>query len=181
MPDLIFEDFLRTQHDEISALAAQSDLLRFELEPAPLPSRYVLHYTCKGLVKNGSGAPTEAEHFIVGIQFPDDYLRRVDAHRIISVRYPLNLWHPNVLHYLLCPGKITPGMPLVDLAYHIFEIITYHTWSAHDPLNPAAAEWARNQAQDSAINPFPLDSRPLRRRRLVDVEIEPLGEERGAD
>ena len=58
---------------------------------------------------------------------------------------------------------VRPGTPLVDLLYQCFEIITYTkvTMREDDALNRAACGWAREN-QDR----FPIDPRPLKRRRL---------------
>ena len=59
----------------------------------------------------------------------------------------------------ICPGRIVPGMSLVDLLYQVYEILTYQKLTTHDALNREAAAWARaNQGR------FPTDRRPLKRR-----------------
>jgi hypothetical protein len=61
-------------------------------------------------------------------------------------------------------------MPLVDLLYQVYEILTYQklTPREDDALNKEACHWARaNQKR------FPIDRRPLKRRSLA-LEVEPI-------
>ena len=164
--DPILDAFLATQLREGLELCAESDIA--ELVPGPEsspPRRYLLHLRCRGLA--GSGANLrEAQRFLLGIQFDDDYLRRVHPARVLTLLDPLDCFHPNIApvgHPILppgvvCPGRIHPGMRLVDLIYQAYEILTYNRWSSADGLNPDACAWARNNQQI-----FPLDRRPLRR------------------
>ncbi len=83
-----------------------------------------------------------------------------------------NVWHPNVSreHPLICIGRLTPGTPLVDILYQIFDILTFQKYNPRedDSLNKTACAWAREN-QDR----FPIDRRPLKRRQL-DLEVQAL-------
>jgi hypothetical protein len=165
-PDPVFENFLRRQHEDGMALAAASDLL--ELTPGPLlrlPPTYIATYRCKGLVRLPDGAIGEADFFQAGIWFPSDYLRRIDPFEILRWFGPANIWHPNISEMLplICVGRLTPGTPLVDILYQIFEIITYNKFTPRedDSLNKACCSWARDNQHR-----FPVDRRPLKRRPL---------------
>jgi hypothetical protein len=98
--------------------------------------------------------------FAVGFAFAPDYLRRVDAYRLVTWLGPATVAHPQVRPPFMCLGHVLPGLPLVDLIYQVFEIITYAKRTPHDPLNPdpTLAAWTRGH-QDA----FPLDRRPLKR------------------
>ena len=78
---------------------------------------------------------------------------------------PPNVWHPNIAHAapFICVGRLGPGTPLVDLLYQCYEVLTYFRFNPRedDCLNPAACAWARQNADR-----FPLDDRPLKRRRI---------------
>jgi hypothetical protein len=168
--DPIFEQFFRRQCEEGLALAAESDLLELTVCPVAPPS-FVATYRCRGLVRLDDGRIEQANFFQAGIWFPPDYLRRVDPFQILRWFGPANVWHPNISDTwpLICVGRLTPGTPLVDLLYQIFEIITYVkvTPREDDSLNKACCAWARaNQHR------FPVDRRPLKRRKL-NLEAQP--------
>jgi ubiquitin-protein ligase len=161
--DRIYEHFMERQLAEGMALAEQSDLLSLHLPPLS-PPHFVAEYHCKGLVRGENGIVTEAEQFEVGIWFPPDYLRRADPFEMLRMFTP-NTWHPNISRELplICIGRLTPGTPLVDILYQVFDILTYQKFNPreNDSLNKVACAWAReNQSR------FPTDRRPLKRRRL---------------
>lgn len=162
--DRIFERFMQRQREEGEALAAASDLL--ELSEYPFsPPTWVATFRCKGLVRLPDGVIEEADYFQAGIWFPPDYLRRIDPFEILRWFDPPNIWHPNVSDTLplVCVGKLSPGTPLVDILYQLFEIITYtkYTPREDDSLNKACCSWARDNQHR-----FPVDRRPLKRRSL---------------
>jgi hypothetical protein len=165
-PDPVFERFLRRQHEEGMALAAASDLLELEVGPIPYsPPTFIATLRCNGLVRLPDGTIENANFFQAGIWFPPDYLRRVDPFQILRWFGPAHVWHPNISDSLplICVGRLTPGTPLVDILYQIFEIVTYtkYTPREDDSLNKACCSWARvNQHR------FPVDRRPLKRRPL---------------
>jgi hypothetical protein len=163
-PDPIYEAFLDRQYEEGAALERESDLV--ELVPSPIaPPHFVARFRCKGLVRAKDGEIREADRFEAGIWFPPTYLRRADTFEVLRWFGPSNVWHPNISDKLplLCVGRLAPGTPLVDLLYQIFEIITYHKYMPResDALNSDACAWARRN-QDR----FPVDRRPLKRRKL---------------
>jgi hypothetical protein len=165
MNDPVLKGFLGRQLAAGLELASQSDLL--DLLPVArgnnmAPRQYVARFHCKGLVHGSDGDVTEAAEFHVGISFPPDYLRRAEPVQVLTWLNPPEVFHPNIRPPVICVGRIAPGTELVDLVYQCFEIITYHNWASHDALNPDAAQWARNHQ-----NRFPVDRRPLKRRRLT--------------
>jgi hypothetical protein len=169
-PDPVLERFLRHQREEGMALAASSDL--FELVELPLPPpTLVATFHCNGLVRLPGGAIEQANYFQVGVWFPPDYLRRADPFEILRWFGPANVWHPNISDALplICVGRLSPGTPLVDILYQVFEIITYTKYTPREDncLNKACCAWAREN-QDK----FPVDKRPLKRRPL-NLEVTP--------
>jgi ubiquitin-protein ligase len=76
-----------------------------------------------------------------------------------------NTWHPNISRELplICIGRLTPGTPLVDILYQVFDILTYQKYNPResDSLNPQACAFARENHDR-----FPIDARPLKRRPL---------------
>lgn len=167
-PDPIFGAFLERQAEEGRALAQASDIL--DLDCLPTGQHFLAHYACRGLVKGPDNVEREAEGFHVCVFFGAAYLRTVNPIEVLTFLGPLNTFHPNLAFGapFICVGRITPGMPLVDLLYQVYEILSYQklTPREDDALNREACIWARaNQHR------FPIDRRPLKRRPLV-LEVE---------
>jgi hypothetical protein len=176
MQDKILNAFLTRQFEEGMALARDSDLI--ELVPVGMhpPQRYLARFRCRGLCRRDDGSIAEMEYAEVGIYFPDDYLRRTDPYQILMWLGPSNVWHPNISDKapIVCLGRLGPGTRLVDILYQLFEIVSYKRFATDDALNHAAAAWARQHQ-----NRFPVDPRPLKRRRF-DLRIEPSQADGGA-
>jgi hypothetical protein len=168
--DPIYQRFMERQLAEGLALADASDILRLHIPPMA-PPHVVAEYLCKGLVKDAYGEVREANSFQVGIWFPQDYLRRADPFEMLRVFTP-HIWHPNISSDLplICVGRITPGTPLVDILYQVYEIISYQKYNPRedDSLNRFACAWARENQHR-----LPTDRRPLKRRSL-NLEVQPL-------
>jgi hypothetical protein len=162
MTDKILAAFLARQLEEGTALAAESDRLTLLPIGGPLPQRYVADFRCRGLVSLESGAIVEADHFVLGVCFDDNYLREADPFRVLTCLAPPGIFHPNVTAGapFICIGRVTPGTPLVDLLYRCFEVITYQrvTMKEDEALNVDACAWARRN-----LHRFPVDDRPLKR------------------
>jgi hypothetical protein len=171
--DRVFQEFLDRQYQEGLALMADSDILRLLPVTGPGSDRYVAEYQCRGLVQNEAGEIVEHNLFAVGIWFPEDYLRRVDVSSVVSYLGPSpRPWHPNIRPPFVCL-HITPGTPLTDILHSCYELFTWSLKNTGDEgLNHAASQWARHQ--DSSW--FPIDRRPLRRRRLR-LEVQPADKE----
>jgi hypothetical protein len=171
MPDLIFESFLAQQEQDARALSAESDLVVVEpIGPSPA-DRYLVEFTCKGLVERDPGHVEEADHFVVGIWFPSTYLREANPFRVTTWLDPRRIWHPNVSMTLpiICIGRLMPGTSLVDIVYQVFEVITWNkvTMRDDDALNRAACQWARANRDR-----FPVDRRPLKRHEVAFEAID---------
>ena len=163
MIDAVMHAFLERQREDAAALCRDSDLVAIAPH-GTRPDRFLVHFSCTGLVQAPSGAIVEAAGFFVGIAFPPDYLRRVEPFRVVTWLGPSGIWHPNIAPggLAICVGHLTPGTSLVDLVYQCWEIVTWNkvTMREDDALNQAACEWARHH-QDR----FPVDRRPLKRQR----------------
>jgi len=158
--DPILTAFVEAQWQEGSALAEQSDLL--ELERID-PQHIVAEFSCRGLVRGRNGQVSIAERFSIGFNFADHYLRVPDSERAATWLAPREIWHPNVRCPLVCLGKIIPGTLLVELLFRAHTLLGYQnvTVSEFDALNLEACQWAR-----SNLHLFPIDARPLKRRRV---------------
>lgn len=168
--DPIMIDFLGVQQEQGLALAADSDILRLLPLTGPASDRYLADFRCRGLVQNDAGHIVEHDQFVVGIWFPEDYLRRSDMTCIVTYLGPApRPWHPNIRAPYVCLA-IRPGTSLVDILYGCYELFTWHLYYTGDEgLNHDAAQWARSQDPSW----FPIDRRPLRRRALR-LEIKPV-------
>ncbi|NIN71007.1 MAG: hypothetical protein GTO46_03535 [Gemmatimonadetes bacterium] len=178
--DTIFQAFLARQHSEGMALAESSDLLH--LQPlGPLPAQhYLAQFRCRGLVRE-RGSIGEADSFLVGVMFPEDYLRCRHSTAVVTMLEPNTVWHPNIRGPAVCLGRMPGGTTLVDILYQVFEIITYNkvTMREDDALNKEACSWTRNN-----LDRFPIDTRPLKRRtrprRADAVDAAPAPDEGAA-
>jgi hypothetical protein len=160
--------FLRKSHEAAIALVAASDRVVLMPEPGELPQRYIAEFHCRGLVRQTSGHIVEANLFRIGIAFHDDYLKtKPNSARLLTWLAPSGIFHPNVKFPLVCAGNLRMGMDLVSILFQLHEMITYQKYATADPLDPAAAEFAR-----ANITRFPIDSRPLRRRPVKIEEIQ---------
>lgn len=171
MTDPILKSFLTRQRDDAAALNRESDLVEIVPVWGDPPSRYRVRFRCRGLIGSAE-AVEESDRFEVGIWFPPDYLRRADPFQVLTWLGPPDVFHPNIspMLPLVCIGRLTRGTRLVDLVHRLFDVITYNnvTMVEHDALNRAACDWARKNRQR-----FPVDRRPLKRRRL-ELNVEPV-------
>ena len=160
--DRVFTNFLESQYEKAIELDRASDIVHVFPKTSQLCQLYAALFRCKGLVIE-KGNVIEHNEFSVGIFFPDDYLRRCDPTQIITWLSPRNVWHANIKNPFVCVGRITPGTGIVDLLHRIFEVVSYQkiTMVESNALNREACQWARNNSDR-----FPLDRRPLRRRRI---------------
>jgi len=168
MNDLVRRGFLSKQVEEASALKRESDILDIVPLHGDPPDTYLAIFGCRGLIQTGPGEPEIADRFVVGIRFPEDYLRRVEPRDIVTLVHPLGTaFFPNVLGPMICIGRIVPGTSLVDILYQLHAILTFTKFSLVDYLNPVAAEWARRN-----LDRLPIDPRPLKRtRRPICVNV----------
>jgi hypothetical protein len=158
MVDRVFQAFLEREQAAGLALAEASDILTLApIGPSPA-NRYMAEFHCTGLVYEDGEIKT-CDRFLVGIVFPEDYLRRPDSRALVTLLAPQEAWHPNVRFPVICPGMMPAGTGLVDLLFQCYEILVYEELGLTDPLNEAACRWAR-----SNMDRFPLDRRPLKRR-----------------
>jgi hypothetical protein len=165
MHDTIMTSFLRHQHEDAAALTRDSDLVEISAHGSPA-DRFLVRFTCRGLVRSADGTVSEASEFFVGITFHEDYLRLHAPWRSVTWLAPHNVWHPNIAPgpQLICIGRMGPGTGLIDLVQQCFDIITWNkvTMREDDALNHAACEWARGNRSR-----FPVDPRPIKRRALA--------------
>jgi hypothetical protein len=152
--------FLERQEKDALALNAESDLVEIvPLEPTP-NRRYIVRYRVKGLVRTKDGV-VGADDFGLGVYFPLDYIQRANPAEVLTLLWPENAFHPNLLFPWICPGALTAGTTLVEVVCQCAEIISYQkvTMREDRALDRDACCWARKHKER-----FPIDARPLRRR-----------------
>ncbi|MBD3162960.1 MAG: hypothetical protein GF346_11125 [Candidatus Eisenbacteria bacterium] len=163
MRDRILDSFLERQREEGLALSRASDLFELVAIDPPVPTKYLVRFHSRGMVRSPEGEIVEAERFDVGIRFGPDHLRRVTPYELVTWLAPGTVFHPNIRPPYICIGRVTPGIGLVDLIYQVFEVIGYVkvTMREDDALCLEACAWSReNKAR------FPIEARPLKRRAL---------------
>ncbi|MBX7211045.1 MAG: hypothetical protein K1X78_22255 [Verrucomicrobiaceae bacterium] len=171
-PDPILRGFLEAQFASARQLAEQSDIIDIMPLPPFPPERYLLHFKC-GCLRGASAADLRAgDHVTVGIAFPPDYLRRIDAGEVVTLMDPPDLWHPNVRAPFICVGDLSPGTTLTDLAHQIYEIVTFQKRNTIHGLNHLAIEWARGNQDRLPVDPRPL-RRPVRSPKIDNMEVQP--------
>lgn len=156
--DQVLNGFLEEQLAAGLELARSSEVLDLQRLPGDPPSQFFAAFHGRWLTDEGGGRIGECPLAVLHVRFPQDYLRSVQPAMIVSVFAPFNLWHPNIAAPMICLGAVPPGTGLVDLLFQCFEILAFHKFSPHSPLNPQAAQWARRQPAGR----FPIDRRSLR-------------------
>jgi hypothetical protein len=163
--DPIFEAWLEENCARGLALARDSDLLELTPVGGNPPQKYRAEFRCRGLIRDAGGNIVEADRFLVGISFPEDYQDEADAYRVFTWLEPRSIWQSNILPPLVCLTHLAPGSELVTLLHGVFELVTWQKYATHDALNQPAAQWARNRPVT-----LPVDKRPLKW-RATDLRV----------
>ena len=156
------------------ALAAESDILKlrtFAHDETLPPQHLIARFECRIYIKKHNGEIGTSDHAAVGSQFPDHYLREMNAYEVLTWLGPKNAFHPNLrMPTAICLGEkfLKPGLPLVELIYQLWSVVSFQRFAAHAPLNEDAAQWARANRHI-----LPADPRPLKRRK-IDLDITPM-------
>jgi hypothetical protein len=161
MADRIRAAFLERQLLESEGLNAASDIVQITPVAGAPPDRYIIELRCRGLVRAADGGIQTADRFAVSMHFSDDYLRSVpNPFQVLSVLHPAGAFQPNIAEHapFVCPGRLPPGMGIVELTYQLWSLWTYRSFNLVDGLNPDACRYARAHQSE-----FPLDPRPLKR------------------
>lgn len=163
--DRVLEGFLEAQYEQGMALAGESDLLDLAPQGPPPHRAYLARFSCTGLVRGPDGGVIEASEFHVAILFPPHYLRRAHTAETLFWAGPSSAFHPNIdpARQLVCIGDLWPGTGIAEILFRTFALITYKklTTVESDALNYEACAWARRN-----MHRFPVDPRPLKRRKL---------------
>ncbi len=121
--------------------------------PNSSPEKYLILYSCAGLVKSDEGeiqvTENHAMSIVLGYDFP--------AKPPILIWYT-QIWHPNfnTPHVCTMGRPFAASVPIYRIVLTIGEMVQYRNYNLDSPLNHEAATWARQNAQY-----FPVDDRDL--------------------
>ena len=161
MTDRIREAFLERQYRDALALNADSDIVTLTPVEGNPPDRYVIDYRCRGLRRDVDGIIRPHDRFVVGVHLSDAYLKSIpNPVQVLTIMHPVGAFHPNIAERapFICPGRLPPGMSIVELAYQLWELWTWRSFNLVDSLNAEAARYGREHRSE-----LPLDQRPLKR------------------
>lgn len=143
----ILDGYLSTQLPQVEGLAESSDILAVRTVPFGGGTIVEARFDVPYLRWSTDGAVTCADGPVeIAIRIGPDYLRAIDPLTVVQVG-AIDFWHPNVLWPVVCVGEFRPGMPLVQLLRHVFEIVTYQNFATDDALNPLAAQRLRDEPE----------------------------------
>ena len=166
----VFKTFLHESMVDAMELAGQSDgrLEVFPQAPFP-PSRYGLafHVPFLRTLPSGTVEVVTIEPVLVGLTFPESYLRSADRHLLLSIVSVLTprVLHPNVRGGFVCLGDLMPGTPLRILLFELYEILGYRNLGL-DERNALVPDACRFLRGNPDLLPK-LVAPPLRSRRPV--------------
>ena len=150
---------LASDYQQMRQLADSSDLI----QPQPFgnpPDRYVVTYSCYGLIWNqATGQPAKSKHFQIEITLHAEYPKKRPGLRMLTP-----IFHPNFVNSGICTGYWTPATSLDNLCVQIGRMIQYRNYDLNDFLDERARNWART---NTAV--LPVDNRDFIRNALEIV------------
>jgi ubiquitin-protein ligase len=164
---------LQNDYEKMRELREKSPFIDFKVEGNP-PEKYIVTFTCKGLVKKGERIVNSIHH-MVEIYLPVEYPTKSP-----QLTWLTPIFHPNILgnDHKWHPGKVclggwTPSQFLDELCIKLGEMIQYKNYGLFSPLNTEAAVWAK-QNRDK----LPVDMRDLVKEIEIEIkEVEEFGVE----
>jgi len=129
--DAIYQRFMERQRVEGLALAESSDILSLFIPPMS-PPHFVAEFSCKGLIRDSAGEIKEANRFRLACGS-----QRITCAVQIRLRWCACLLQVYGIQMLVrisfdMHGRITPGTPLVDILFQIYDILTYHKFNPRE-------------------------------------------------
>jgi hypothetical protein len=172
MQDKILASFLQNSFADAKQLESESGVFSICESLGSPPSRFLLRFSgLDHLVQDPADGRVHVSQqpVLVGVNFPPDYLRRIDENLYLKVVCLLNpdFFHPNVKSPLgwICLGHaFMPGTTLSDLVYHLYDIVTYQnmTVDEQDAFNADACRYLRQYPETVAkLQRPPLRHQPL--------------------
>ena len=176
---------LAADHQRMVELAARSDFIAFEvrdLVPGSPPEKYVITYTCKGVVRiNERREPIYAERHQAMVYLDINYPKAPP-----KMRWLTPIWQPNIEHvepFRVCidPAWWAASRTLDQLCAMLGEMVQYKNYHADlatppFPMDKEVARWVTDYAEPRGIvsKTRPVDSRELcRPQRVRSLTPEP--------
>jgi ubiquitin-protein ligase len=136
------------------------------------PEKYLIKYSCKGLIQQKNGDITTAEQHAMEIVFGLEYPSAPP-----TFIWWTPIWHPNfnTPHICIQGHPWAVGLNLDHIVLEVGRMVQYQNYNVKDPLNAQAAEWARKNPGE-----FPIDHRDIlnanrrvwgRRTPLVEILV----------
>src|SRR5581483_3736697 len=121
--------------------------------PGRAPEKYLITYTCRGLMKNKAGEILIAERHVMQIVFGLEYPSAPP-----TFIWWTPIWHPNFStpHICIQGHPFSIGLKLVEIVPEVGRMVQYQNYNIKSPLNSAAAEWAKKYTHR-----FPVDDRDI--------------------
>ena len=149
-------EFLKTEMSSeviVQALPGYMTPDQYREQYSSAPAKYLILYSCSGLVKPEQGEISESNFHAMSIVFGYDFPTRPP----ILIWYT-PIWHPNFKTPHVCTqGRpFAAGIPLDRIVLTVGEMVQYRNYNLQSPLNYAAKEWAERN-----LTRFPVDDRDL--------------------
>jgi ubiquitin-protein ligase len=145
--------FVLSRLDEAPSPNYLTPEMFLERYPERAPEKYLVLFSCRGIMKMPEGQYKETFIHIMEVVFGVDY---PSVPPLFVWRTPV--WHPNILPPFVCPNDrpFSVGTTLDQLCVKVGQMIQYQFYNVDDPWNRDAAAWA---AENMSL--FPLDRRDL--------------------
>lgn len=141
-----------------------------QLHPGVAPEKYLILYTCEGLVCSKEGIISKSSEHMMEVVFGWRY--PTEAPTFI---WHTDIWHPNFkTPYICIEGRsFAVGLTLDQIVPEVGRMIQYQNYNIKDPLNRDAAEWAEKNSRR-----FPVDDRDIMdgRKKVTGRRERPAGE-----
>ena len=145
---------LRKDHERLTSLVDNSNLIRVEEAKGNPPETYVIRFTCKGIASIESDGT---------VAFSENHVVRIELHKEYPVKAPYINWitpifHPNFNNSRVCFNAQlwSPEQRLDDLVIMLGRMIQFQHFNVDSPLDKSAAIWAKGHKSI-----LPVDNRPL--------------------
>ena len=156
--DVVTQAFMRSQYRQLQQFCRQSDLVDVALLRQTV---FLIRFLCGAIVQTPAGIGWSNETRLL-VRVPERYLlEHPRTNEVLEWDRRSMIWHPNALFSVVCIGQIRRNTPVMDLVFRAHSVLVWRSPNLADPLNPAAAEWARN-----VLNP----EIPVQSLRLADKE-----------
>lgn len=132
------------------------------------PEKYMIRFNCTGLWRTEDGQIMNAPYHLMEVVYGVDYPSKPPTFVWLTP-----IWHPNLKRPYIClEGRpFAVGWTLDLIVQEVGRLVMYQSYNVADPLNKAAADWARENADR-----FPVDDRDLLDSHVRVTGSKPSGE-----